>query len=589
MDALVTGPIPVELQQRAEGALLGAAIGDAAGWPQEPAGKRLGKRPEPSGPLFNKWIRRSGNRFLSYNEPIGAGEYSDDTQLILATARSLQHADWWHQFTSVELPFWTMYERGGGGATKRAATLWLNGLKPWAAGTDDAKRYFAAGGNGAAMRVLPHVVVYGERFEPAPILRNAITTHGHPRALVGALLHAWVLHFALRNTQTLSYGALLEAARDSRLQWSGVVPSEDPDWSSAWGIAFGPNPLRVWTSTIDEVDQLLGRALSGIRQGSLANDLEVLQDIGAIGGAVSGAGTVTAVAALYLASRYADEPMLGLRQAAFLPRADTDTIASMAGSILGSLHKTDWLRQASLQLQDEDYIRRFSNPFSSALPHIANTVDHVGAQERARAENELEKLSTGENWSSPDGRSGAVLEVRPLIDKAGRQRATQWVIRIEDGQTIHYSKAHKIAPRTEAEPKTASTLRPVEGSRVGIRLPATDIEKTRWFYGQVLGASTNGNQSGSLRIGGNLVFYSGKPIRTKDPARSSSMIRIFTPSFDEAWDNVRTSQLEVLRPASLTAGRRSFLCEDPSGYTVEVFEDAPPDSEGRRQLDLNIH
>lgn len=85
------------LDQRAKGALLGAAVGDALGWPQEDRSQRIDQnRSCPSAKAsrsFVSWRRRSGGRFYAHEEVIKAGEYSDDTQLILATARSLLFKD----------------------------------------------------------------------------------------------------------------------------------------------------------------------------------------------------------------------------------------------------------------------------------------------------------------------------------------------------------------------------------------------------------------------------------------------------------------------------------------------------------------
>jgi ADP-ribosylglycohydrolase len=103
------------------GALIGAAAGDALGWPNEQNSRSVGKINPKNKEMLPKWARRDGGKFWSHNEEIYPGEYSDDTQLIIATARSLRYgANWSKNFTKVELPVWLSYERGGGGATKRS-------------------------------------------------------------------------------------------------------------------------------------------------------------------------------------------------------------------------------------------------------------------------------------------------------------------------------------------------------------------------------------------------------------------------------------------------------------------------------------
>ena len=49
------------------------------------------------------------------------------------------------------------------------------------------------------------------------------------------------------------------------------------------------------------------------------------------------------LAAIYLASKYANNPSLGIKIPVFLFRADTDTIASIAGGLLGTLSVTNWI------------------------------------------------------------------------------------------------------------------------------------------------------------------------------------------------------------------------------------------------------
>ena len=162
-------PLPVA---KAEGAFLALAAGDALGWPQEMRGSIRGNPANMSAHVeFKEWTRRGGGRFQPYEEVIHPGDYSDDTQLTLAVARSrTSHGSaWWNAFTRAELPLWTLYERGGGGATKRAANEWASGRAPWKSHRHDSVRqYFAAGGNGVAMRVLPHALFLADRKPPRP-------------------------------------------------------------------------------------------------------------------------------------------------------------------------------------------------------------------------------------------------------------------------------------------------------------------------------------------------------------------------------------------------------------------------------------
>jgi ADP-ribosylglycohydrolase len=101
---------------RIEGALFGAAVGDALGWPIEGPSRRVGGTARVQPRLaFAEWTRREGGAWAAHEEEIAPGSYSDDTQLILSLTRSLAREDWYQHLTRFELPFWLMYQRGGGG------------------------------------------------------------------------------------------------------------------------------------------------------------------------------------------------------------------------------------------------------------------------------------------------------------------------------------------------------------------------------------------------------------------------------------------------------------------------------------------
>src|SRR5262249_40408794 len=146
--------------------------------------------PEPA-MAFRSWTRRGGGRFNAYDEPIAAGEYSDDTQMICASARSLVNGQdsWFDWLTKIELPAFPMYQRGGGRALLGACKAWAAGATPWQKHRDSKPTdYFNAGGNGGAMRVLPHAIVpsHGQGLASRRnVVLDTVATHGHPRAIVG--------------------------------------------------------------------------------------------------------------------------------------------------------------------------------------------------------------------------------------------------------------------------------------------------------------------------------------------------------------------------------------------------------------------
>ena len=332
----VSLPVPSR-RARAEGALIALAAGDALGWPQESSYRHLGGRERPATTRFEDWERRSGGRFFAHRETIRAGEYSDDTQLTLAVARCRIHggAGWWTCFTRHELPLWTLYERGGGGATKRAVRCWIRNIPPWRQrNAKYVNGYFRAGGNGVAMRVIPHAVHCADHSAPVGMLRDVLkdgaATHGHPRALVGAAAYAYAAWWLLRSRRTLEFGEIVSVLLDDVSSW-GAFPSgsSSTEWAHEARAVVG-NYEDAWNRTVGEMCHLLEKVRKGLSAGSLSDDARVLDALGAFG-SWKGAGTICAAAALYLTARYAANPTEGVVRAAFATGSDTDTIAAMTG------------------------------------------------------------------------------------------------------------------------------------------------------------------------------------------------------------------------------------------------------------------
>ena len=442
---------------KAEGAFLALAAGDALGWPQEMRGNVRGNpAPESAQVEFKEWTRRGGGRFQPYEEIIRPGEYSDDTQLTLAVARSRTNhgSEWWKAFTRIELPLWTLYERGGGRATKRAADIWAVGHAPWKSNKNHSvRRYFAAGGNGVAMRVLPHALFLAGQETPASLMHDVVldgtATHGHPRALVGAAVYAHAAWSLTRRSSTLRFGELLDTLIDEAPAWSGF-PKPDREkgsWFEAADQATGGYEL-IWNQTVREMHELLETARKGVQAGALADDHAVLKDLGCFGHA-KGAGTSSAAAAAYLAARHAAQPQQAILRAAFEKGADTDTLAAMAGGLVGCLSGVEWLPQPWLRVQDAEYLRRIasrvalgsegadqspikplSNPWS-VFSQLASKGGHevfLGGSIRARA---------------------AVLPDPKPIAKSIAVRA--WRLNTADGQTMYITKVNRLTRKSRAD------------------------------------------------------------------------------------------------------------------------------------------
>lgn len=434
------------------GVVIGAAVGDALGWPQEDRSQIVGgasARNIPAQPAFRRWIRNAGTQFGRYTDPVNAGEYSDDTQLMLAVARAcFRGDDWWEWLTRVELPIWPSYERGGGGAVLSAARAWADGRPPWVPSNSRSEpkvtKYFNAGANGVAMRIAPHVLLKARGSVEEVLIRvvrDGLATHGHPRALVGACIHALAIRHALLHEGTLEYGELFEvigqddAWRDPTL----LLASIDPGWDSSYFKLSGSksDPVASWIHTCSEVDRLLDIALVGLARGATANDQQVLSDLGCFAKATRGSGTVTAVAALYVAARTAPRPMAGLMRTGFLQNADTDTLCSMTGSILGALHGADWMEVLAHSVQDREYLTMVGVGLAEAAngPRQLDEYRPAATTTSALKRWHDELFRTGDARVAPDGRGFRVVHMLELPTKT-RSFVARAIGCTADGQTL---------------------------------------------------------------------------------------------------------------------------------------------------------
>ena len=443
---------------KAEGAFLALAAGDALGWPQEmPRNVRGGSAGKGAHVEFEKWTRRGGGRFQPFEEAILPGEYSDDTQLTLAVARSRTNhgSAWWKAFTRTELPLWALYERGGGGATKRAARAWAAGRPPWRSNKrSEVHQYFAAGGNGVAMRVLPHALFLVEEDSPAVLMHDVVldgsATHGHPRALVGAAVHAYAAWSLARRSSTLGFGELLDALLDEASEWR-KFPKSDQDrgsWFDAAEDATGARYHLTWDQTTREMRELLEIARKGLQDGVLADDHSILKDLGCFG-RTKGAGTSSAAAAAYLVARHAAQPVQGVLRAAFEKGTDTDTLAAMAGGLMGCLCGVEWLPTAWFQVQDAEYLRNIASRIAQG-PCNAHQKPVETSPRLESIFSDLPRKGEHDLVLGNGTRARAVVlpDPKPIAKSIG---VRAWRLSTSDGQTMYITKVDRLARKASAD------------------------------------------------------------------------------------------------------------------------------------------
>jgi ADP-ribosylglycohydrolase len=354
-------------RQRIRASALWAAYGDALGFISELTDRNGVRRRANVDHLSTTvaWTRRIGGQF-GPTVTLPAGTVSDDTQLRLATSRSIRPNGAFdvETFSEIELTSWPAYALGAGRGSRAAAANLRKRDVTWATNFFDAKstKYVNGGGNGAAMRVQPHVWAAPEDAPPyswlADVIVNSITTHGHERGFVGAAFHAACVSLALAERRVPGPDdwprLLVELGR------LPTVIREDDRLSEIWLRLWEKRTERALEAAVKTVIEELAAdirplATVSVGQGRSAY-VDAVESIRAYEPAQRGSGTKTSVLAALVAWLYAEQPADGLSATANFLGTDTDSIATMAGAILGAAGAGG--AEIPGEVQDHDYIVR---------------------------------------------------------------------------------------------------------------------------------------------------------------------------------------------------------------------------------------
>ena len=326
---------------RTRNSMLWAAYGDALGFISELTDEKGLKRRTQGAPLDHlmNWTRRVGGRG-GVNVELPAGCWSDDTQLRMAVSRSIgNHGFDVETLARIELPVWPSYSLGGGRASKAAAKNLSASGALWYANTFPG--WCDAGGNGAAMRIQPHVWASPDLDGGylLDVITDSICTHGHPRAIVGACFHASSLARCIRTGTASNLDECAETASNLGNALSLIQNHQNLStvWTCLWERETGKQFQEVWQDTVVELCDAIHQAATAVNgTSSLAEAYRAVSDrLGLTTKRQQGSGILTTVAASALAA-LAPVPYEGVSAAANAIGSDTDTIATMAGALLGA-------------------------------------------------------------------------------------------------------------------------------------------------------------------------------------------------------------------------------------------------------------
>lgn len=339
--------IELKNQEAVKRSALWAAYGDALGYITELTdGKGLKWRTGKTKITTTiPWRRKIGGRFGVVVQ-LPAGCYSDDTQLRLATCRAIRGNGKFdvEAFAKVELPVWLSYALGAGRGSKAAAAALTRRDTAWTNNFFDNKtsRYINCGGNGAAMRIQPHVWAASDHnnceFFLPDVIKNAICTHGHARGILGAAFHALCVAYAL---QHMSIPGPKEW--QDFIDYFNSIPKlirKDRElndfWLPTWEQSSGQNIEKLFSGAAGECRKDIELIREMTKDVPECNYPDIVKAIGGMSPQYRGSGTKTAILAAALGWFYKDRPKEAMEVAVNLLGSDTDTIATMSGAILGA-------------------------------------------------------------------------------------------------------------------------------------------------------------------------------------------------------------------------------------------------------------
>jgi len=446
------------INERIVNSSLWAAYGDALGYITELADEKSIKKRIPSSRVYGltEWKRFIGG-INGINTLLPSGTYSDDTQLRLSTSRCINASGYFDvdSFSKIELPVWLSYALGAGYGSKAAAKNLTKSSVSWFSNFYEDKKtnYFKSGGNGAMMRIQPHVWSTLQTKKSGMLLdviRNTICTHGHIRAIAGSCLHALILRWSFKHSMIPDINTCLDLSRS--LITIDSIFLDDVEISSIWlpyweektGLSFKESMAKVIKEIIDDFKLL--QSIPEEEKPQLKY-YEALKILGGFDPSQRGSGTKTAILSWYLSDLFKDSPHNAMISAANAFESDTDTIATAAGAILGSVCNIAPPERVLDQAYITSEARRISLINNS---QNVNEFTFPAIQNWTPPRNQLDSLITSDKDSAPYIMGLGKVIYQSSEQLIGRNNSLRW-----NWVKTHFGQTMLI--RSRAIPKQSST------------------------------------------------------------------------------------------------------------------------------------
>jgi len=446
------------VKSKFKGSIQLSAIGDAMGWMTEferdanGLNKKFGvERIE----KFYNWEKQVGGRYYGFIDKILAGSYSDDTQLTLSVARSIRDDGTIdnERFSKLELHNWLYYARGGGRTVKVAArkinrksASWNNNYFNFKIGQNNID-YRDCGANGAAMRILPVALANIGVFEKmkAGIISNAIITHGHARAIIGAIIYGaaidLIIHYTKEDFDPIDFLTDLGKTIREKLALNKNENDWLNDWIEKWGTGWLFDFESHYESIIEEVLGQMRGLFIALRDETPYPKL--LSDLGCYKPETKGSGTATVLAGIFLAIKFYKKPKDAILNAVNSVGTDTDSIAAFTGGIIGAIYGDDIIPEEWKNIQDIDYLEKMAEHLYNINKGDYNSHDSIvmGSAYKTINDFEMDELNKDDPFFFEPIGLGTItgIERQPVLISG--KYALIVDIDFESGQTCRFSKA----------------------------------------------------------------------------------------------------------------------------------------------------
>jgi len=414
------------------------------------------------------------------------------------------------------------------------------------------------------MRILPIALLFSNQppgRAASSIVSNGICTHGHPRALIGALMYGYACRIYFQCEASLAYGELVDQLLHDFTDWA-ALPDVSATWPD-WAIGISDDFREAWSSAASEAMDGLGRVSRAVKRGAASIDRRVIEDLGGYGDA-GGSGIVSSLCAVYLATRYAQDPMRALLVSAFDKDLDTDTIASMAAGLLAVFHGKQWMGELGNVVQDAGYIEGLSDAY--LLAHVTREVPPALSCNVAEFRRLVSSAMIGDTFTLPDRRTASIVASYNVGAKGEKHVGTLIGLRTEDNQGIFVTHLGRKQVRSgEMQTHGNTSLLP---PRVAIRFAVRDVAQSAWFYGELLGLPVSRKNEQGILVNGCLAFSRS----TTEPEGARDVTICFeTHQFEQIVRSVKSNSKTSVNTTQ-RLGIRMLRVQDPDGYFVEITE-----------------